>query len=82
MSQFYHELRVNKRTPLAALREAQLTILRHPERVADLAGERGRPALEKAVKLGSAPAKRPGAKKGKRAHPRLWAAFVLSGPGD
>src|SRR5262249_33504838 len=53
MAQFYHELRVNKQTPLEALRQAQLTIYRHPERIKDLAGERGRPALEAAAKLGS-----------------------------
>jgi CHAT domain-containing protein/Tfp pilus assembly protein PilF len=81
MTQFYHELRVNKRTPLAALREAQLTIYRHPERIADLAGERGRPALEKAVRLGTART-RPAAARGKTADTKLWAAFVLSGPGD
>ncbi len=82
MAQFYHELRVNKRTPLAALREAQLTIYRHPERIADLAGERGRPALEKAAKLGSAPAKPAVAGAGKKAGTKLWAAFVLSGAGN
>jgi CHAT domain-containing protein/Tfp pilus assembly protein PilF len=81
MAQFYHELRVNKRTPLEALRQAQLTIYRHPERIPDLAGERGRPALEKAAKLGSAPAARP-AGKAKTADTKLWAAFVLSGVGD
>ncbi|HEX5270062.1 MAG TPA: CHAT domain-containing protein [Gemmataceae bacterium] len=78
MAQFYHELRANKRPPLEALREAQLTVYRHPERVGDLAGERGRPALDAAAKLGSAAA--PG-EKAKTAPTRLWAAFVLSGPG-
>jgi CHAT domain-containing protein/Tfp pilus assembly protein PilF len=81
MSQFYHELRANKKTPLEALRLAQLTIYRHPERIKDLAGLRGRPAREKAVKLG---AQEPGTGKAKegRAEPLLWAAFVLSGTGD
>jgi CHAT domain-containing protein len=81
MTQFYHELRVNKRTPLEALRQAQLTIYRHPEHIPALAGERGRPALEKAAKLGSAPAPRD-AGKAKTADVKLWAAFVLSGVGD
>jgi CHAT domain-containing protein len=82
MAQFYHEMRVNKKTPLEALREAQLTVYRHPERIPDLAGPRGRMALEKAKpKLGSAPA-RPAAAKGGRADTKLWAAFVLSGPGN
>jgi CHAT domain-containing protein len=80
MAQFYHELRVNKRAPLEALRRAQLTVYRHPERVPDLAGERGRPALEKAARLGSGPlASAPSAR---TADTRLWAAFVLSGVGD
>src|SRR5690349_17031645 len=33
MAQFYHELWVNGRPPLAALRQAQLTIFRHPDRI-------------------------------------------------
>jgi CHAT domain-containing protein len=77
MTQFYYELRVNKQSPLEALRAAQLTIYRHPERIADLAGERGKPALEKAKKLGPAAAK----EKQATTPTRLWAAFVLSGTG-
>lgn len=82
MTQFYHEMRVNKRTPLAALREAQLTIYRHPERIQSLAGKRGAPDLEKAVASGSAPAKLAVGAQGQKADTRLWAAFVLSGPGN
>ena len=33
MARFYHELWVNGKTPLEALRQAQLTILRYPERI-------------------------------------------------
>jgi CHAT domain-containing protein len=80
MAQFYHELRVNKRSPLEALREAQLTIYRHPERIEALAGERGRPALEAAAKLGSASTAKPN-EKPKTTPTKLWAAFVLSGVG-
>jgi CHAT domain-containing protein/tetratricopeptide (TPR) repeat protein len=80
MAQFYHELRVNKCSPLESLRQAQLTIYRHPERIADLAGERGRPALEAAAKLGSAAMTNPG-EKPKTTPTKLWAAFVLSGAG-
>jgi len=80
MAQFYHELRVNKRSPLGALREAQLTIYRHPERIAALAGERGRPALEAAAKLGAAATVRSD-EKAKKTPTKLWAAFVLSGVG-
>jgi CHAT domain-containing protein/Tfp pilus assembly protein PilF len=79
MAQFYHELRVNKLTSLEALRAAQLTIYRHPERIPALAGERGKPALEAAAKLG--PAAAPANEKPATAPTRLWAAFVLSGVG-
>ncbi|HVK09587.1 MAG TPA: CHAT domain-containing protein, partial [Gemmataceae bacterium] len=77
MAQFYHELWVNKRPPLAALRQAQLTIYRHPDRIPALAGDRGRPALADAAKLGPA-----GKGTGKTTPTRLWAGFVLSGLGD
>jgi CHAT domain-containing protein/Tfp pilus assembly protein PilF len=80
MAQFYHELRVNKRPPVEALREAQLTIYRHPERIPALAGERGRPALDAAAKLGSATTAKPD-EKAKTTPTKLWAAFVLSGLG-
>jgi CHAT domain-containing protein len=78
MAQFYYELRVNHRAPLEALRQAQLTVYRHPGRIPALAGERGRPALEAAVKLGSTtkPDDKP-----KTTPTKLWAAFVLSGVG-
>ena len=80
MAKFYHELWVNKKPPIEALREAQLTIYYHPELIPDLAGERGAPKLKEAaaVKSGepAAPATGP-----KRAATKLWAAFVLSGVG-
>jgi hypothetical protein len=61
---------------------AQLTIYRHPERIPELAGERGRPAQEKASQLGSARTDPPEPKpKPQRADTKLWAAFVLSGVG-
>src|SRR5207302_1428604 len=76
MSKFYHEMWVNDKTPLEALRLAQLTIYRHPELIPALAGERGRPDLERAVRLPETPAAEQ-----RRAPTRLWAAFVLSGVG-
>jgi CHAT domain-containing protein len=79
MTQFYHELRITKSEPLAALREAQLTIYRHPERIGDLAGERGKPALDAAAKLGSSADPKTEAK---TTPTKLWAAFVLSGRGE
>jgi CHAT domain-containing protein len=75
MARFYHELWQSGKTPLEALREAQLTILRHPERIADLA-DRGRPDFQKTVRL-PADARLAGG----RAPTRQWAAFVLSGVG-
>jgi CHAT domain-containing protein len=74
MSLFYHYLWRERMSPLEALRQAQLTLYRHPERIPALARERG-PDFAKAARLPVAPA---GAA---RAHPRLWAGFVLSGPG-
>src|SRR5207244_12891824 len=77
MAKFYHELWVNQKPPIEALREAQLTIYHHPELIPDLAGERGAPKLKEAVAAkGGASAKR---KQG--VDTKLWAAFVLSGVG-
>src|SRR5262249_58037022 len=82
MTQFYHELRANKRPPLAALREAQLTIYRHPERIPALAGSRGKVKQDDAVKEGSAPPETKTGDASKTAPGRLWAAFVLNGRGE
>jgi CHAT domain-containing protein/tetratricopeptide (TPR) repeat protein len=80
MAVFYHQLWAEKKPPLEAWRVAQLTIYRHPERIADLAGERGAPRLKEAVQL---PAEAPAApaRPGGRTPAKLWAAFVLSGLG-
>jgi CHAT domain-containing protein len=77
MALFYHKLWRENQTPLAALREAQLTIYHHPERIPQLAKERGLnfDALAK-LPVGPAAPKEP---KPARAPVRLWAAFVLSG---
>src|SRR5262249_39985973 len=77
MAKFYHELWVNKKPPIEALREAQLTIYHNPALIPDLAGERGAPKLKEAVKVaGNATANRE-----RVADTKLWAAFVLSGVG-
>jgi CHAT domain-containing protein len=82
MTKFYHELWVENKTPLAALREAQLTIYHHPELIPSLAGDRGRPEQQKAVQLGH-PVKLPAdTPAGTVSAPRKWAAFVLSGVGQ
>jgi CHAT domain-containing protein/tetratricopeptide (TPR) repeat protein len=79
MAKFYHDLWVNKKPPIEALREAQLMIYRHPERIPALAGERGKPDQAKTVELKIEP--RASASADKRTPTKLWAAFVLSGVG-
>jgi CHAT domain-containing protein/tetratricopeptide (TPR) repeat protein len=78
MALFYHHLWEKNLPPIEALRQAQLTVYRHPERVKELAGERGL-KLDKVVKLPAAPA--PGEAARAKAPAKLWAGFVLSGPG-
>ena len=80
MTQFYYELRVKKRPPLLALQHAQLTIYRHPDRIAALAGPRARPDPNAAAALGSTAVSKPGEKR-KTTPTILWVAFVLSGVG-
>ena len=82
MSKFYHELWINKKEPLAALREAQLTIYRCPDLIPALAGERGAPKLKEAIAVKVLAASQESAKpQAARADTKLWAAFVLSGLG-
>lgn len=78
MAKFYHEMWVNKKPPIEALREAQLTIYRHPELIPDLAGERGPVRLRDAV---AAKASVEASARRVTADTKLWAAFVLSGLG-
>jgi CHAT domain-containing protein len=77
MAKFYHELWINKKPPIEALREAQLTIYHHPELIPDLAGERGAPRLKEAVTVSSLAQPQAAG----RTDTKLWAAFVLSGVG-
>jgi len=78
MAKFYHELWENKKPPIEALRDAQLTIYRHPELIPDLAGERGAPKLNEALASQTTMPKPPASTP---ADTRLWAPFVLSGAG-
>jgi CHAT domain-containing protein/tetratricopeptide (TPR) repeat protein len=78
MALFYQNLWEKDLPPIEALRQAQLTIYRHPERIAELAaGFRGK-FVEVTGNEAAVPVQ-PGADG--KAHPRLWAAFTLSGPG-
>jgi CHAT domain-containing protein len=70
MAVFYDELLRQKRPPLEALRQAQLTVYRHPQQVAELA-ERGAVRLQQANAVGPSGSARAAVKD--------WAAFVLSG---
>jgi CHAT domain-containing protein len=76
MSLLYHHLWIENVAPMDALRQAQLTLYRHPERIPQLARQRG-PDFEKTARLPLAS----GAASARRAPARLWAGFVLSGPG-
>jgi CHAT domain-containing protein len=89
MGKFYYELWVKGRPPLEALRQAQLLVYLRPDLVAELSAARAGPpdvharrrleVLEQGVRApagkgaaGTLPPRTP---------TRLWAAFVLSGPG-
>ena len=78
MAVFYRELWDKGQPPLEALRRAQLVIYRNPKQIPELAqGLRGKFK----VVPGSGKEAPPPAGPDGRAHPRLWAAFTLSGPG-
>jgi CHAT domain-containing protein/Tfp pilus assembly protein PilF len=82
MALFYHQLWKENQPPIAALREAQLYLYRRPEQIATLARTRG-PDFDKVVRLPKDTTEedlvaQPPAK----ANIKLWAGFVLSGPGN
>jgi tetratricopeptide (TPR) repeat protein len=79
MALFYHQLWQEKKSPLEALRQAQLTLYHHAERIPALAKARGF-EFDEIVKLPATPKADPAATKGK-APVKVWAAFVLSGLG-
>jgi CHAT domain-containing protein/tetratricopeptide (TPR) repeat protein len=83
MAVFYYQLWHEGKPPLEALRQAQLTLYHHPERIGTLARDRGF-EFDKVVKL--PPTERPRDPKAPpaegRAAVKLWAGFVLSGPGN
>jgi CHAT domain-containing protein len=75
MGDFYRLLWEQQKTPLAALREAQLNMLRRAR--SDQANSRG-PELSHTARLDSRPGLSPQTDKRRI---RDWAGFVLSGPG-
>ena len=78
MALFYRNLWEKSLTPMESLRQAQLEIYRNPGQIAELAkGFRGK--FEEVPGIGGAVDIKPG--KDGKAHPLLWAAFSLSGPG-
>jgi len=77
MQLFYHKLWIQHKTPIEALREAQLNVYYNPDQINALAGSRG-PDFTKTVKLVE---ENRGERGGKTADIRHWAAFVLSGMG-
>jgi CHAT domain-containing protein len=94
MEEFYRNLLEKKLSKLEALRQAQLTVLRNPQRVRDRAEELKRRPGAKPVPLPEdGQNRRPGAKPVPlpedggiketpvRSSPAWWAAFILSGDG-
>jgi CHAT domain-containing protein len=78
MNIFYRNLWDKNLSPMESLRQAQLEIYRNPQKIAALAkGFRGK--FEVVPGMGGEVEIKP-AKDG-TAHPLLWAAFTLSGPG-
>jgi CHAT domain-containing protein/tetratricopeptide (TPR) repeat protein len=85
MARLFHGLLKKGKTPLAALREAQLALYRHPELLPRLAGtDRGPPDFAAAVRVDAGqplPARTRPEGLPRRTPPRYWAAFFLSGSG-
>jgi CHAT domain-containing protein/tetratricopeptide (TPR) repeat protein len=80
MALFYDKLWRQNKPAVEALREAQLTLYHHPERIATLAKERG-PNFDKVVRLPLTPGKETKPSTTGKAATKLWAGFVLSGLG-
>ena len=78
MALFYRNLWTQNLSPMESLRQAQLEIYKNPGTIAELAkGFRGK--FEEVPGTGGDLPIKPD--KNGKAHPLLWAAFTLSGPG-
>jgi CHAT domain-containing protein/tetratricopeptide (TPR) repeat protein len=80
MAFFYDQLWRQDKPPIEALRAAQLALYRRPELAGKLARARGTPDFDKLVRRPE-PAPGGGGPGPRRADPKDWAAFVLSGWG-
>jgi CHAT domain-containing protein len=80
MALLYRNLWEHKQPPLQALRNAQLTLRRHPGAVPLLAKERG-PNFDKVVKRVEEGLADPPSAGGEAAPVKHWAVFILSGLG-
>jgi CHAT domain-containing protein/tetratricopeptide (TPR) repeat protein len=78
MRLFYHKLWAEKKSPMVALREAQLWILNNPNQIPALAAARGA-NFDKVVRLPDG-GQRVDVRN--RSSPFLWAGFVISGAGQ
>jgi CHAT domain-containing protein/Tfp pilus assembly protein PilF len=79
MEEFYANLWKKKLPKLEALRQAQLTVLAHPETVGERAKQLNAELAKRGLKLDKPVALPNGGVIGQRSHPAWWAAFVLSG---
>ena len=82
MAIFYDQLWRQHKPPIEALRTAQLTLYRHPERIGELAKRRGTPDFDKLVQRPEPGPDQRQPAGAQRAPIEQWAAFVLSGWGN
>ena len=80
MGEFYRNLWEKQLSPMESLRQAQLTLYRNPSRIRELADGFRSPL--KVVPGKSVDPTEEILVIGGKGHPRLWAAFTLSGPGQ
>lgn len=77
MKLFYYKLWKEKKKPIEALRESQLYLLRNPAQIDAIAKARGF-GLDRPLTTPDGGTRTSST----TADPRLWAAWILSGPGD